>query len=162
MDRLTFGLRPRSARQGKTHAARRRKSAWVRDHERRRRSCRHARCTTKVVPRKARGPVNLLRTLLAAAVETGVLETMPELPKPPPPGRKLPSAPSTEEVEAMLGKPKGSLQVAIAPAAFAGLRQGEVRAALEVRDVDLNAGVITVRHGNRWETKKAPVAEFRD
>jgi integrase len=83
---------------------------------------------------QARGPVNLLRTVLTAAVETGVLEAMPELPKPPPPGRKLPSAPSTEEVEAMLGKAEGWLRVAIALAAFAGLRQGEVRA-LEVRDV---------------------------
>jgi hypothetical protein len=56
---------------------------------------------------QARGPVNLLRTLLTAAVETGALEAMPELPKPPPPGRKLPSAPSTEEVEAMLEKADG-------------------------------------------------------
>jgi integrase len=93
---------------------------------------------------QARGPVNLLRTILVAAVETGVLETLPELPKPPPPGRKLPSAPSTEEVEAMLAKAEGWLRVAIALAAFAGLRQGEVRA-LEVRDVDLRGGVITVR-----------------
>jgi hypothetical protein len=51
---------------------------------------------------QAGGPVNLLRTIFVAAVETAALEAMPELPKPPPPGRKLPSAPSTEEVEAML------------------------------------------------------------
>jgi integrase len=94
---------------------------------------------------QARGPVNLLRTLLTAAVETGALEAMPDLPKPPPPGRKLTSAPSTEEVEAMLGKVEGWLRVAMALAAFAGLRQSEVRA-LEGRDVDLKTGVITVRH----------------
>ncbi len=104
---------------------------------------------------QARGPVNLLRTLLVAAVETGVLETMPALPKPPPPGRKLPSAPSTEEVEAMLGKAEGWLRVAIALAAFAGLRQGEVRA-LEVQDVDLKAGVITVRRALSENDAVAP------
>jgi hypothetical protein len=49
---------------------------------------------------QAGGPVNLLRTIFVAAVETGARSD--ELPKPPPPGRKLPSAPSTEEVEAML------------------------------------------------------------
>jgi integrase len=103
---------------------------------------------------QARGPVNLLRTLLTAAVETGALEGMPDLPKPPPAGRKLPSAPSTEEVEAMLAKAEGWLRVAIALAAFAGLRQGEMRA-LEVRDVDLKAGVINVR---RALSENAPVA----
>ncbi|HEY4106695.1 MAG TPA: tyrosine-type recombinase/integrase [Polyangiaceae bacterium] len=103
---------------------------------------------------QSRGPVNLLRTLLTAAVETGALEAMPELPKPPPPGRKLPSAPSTEEVEAMLAKASGWLRVAIALAAFAGLRQGEVRA-LEVRDVDLKSGILTVR---RALSESEPVA----
>jgi len=49
----------------------------------------------------------LLRTLLTAAVETGALEAMPDLPKAPPPGRKLPSAPSTDEVNAMLANAKG-------------------------------------------------------
>ncbi|HEY2407639.1 MAG TPA: tyrosine-type recombinase/integrase [Polyangiaceae bacterium] len=93
---------------------------------------------------QARGPVNFLRTILSAAVETGYLGHMPELPKPPPPGRKLPSAPSMEEIEAMLGAARGWLKTAIAFAAFAGLRQGEVRA-LEVGDVDLKTGIITVR-----------------
>jgi integrase len=104
---------------------------------------------------QARGPVNLLRTILVAAVETGVLEAIPELPKPPPPGRKLPSAPSTAEVEAMLGRAEGWLRVAIALAAFAGLRQGEVRA-LEVRDVDLKLGVITVRRALSENDSVAP------
>jgi len=104
---------------------------------------------------QARGPVNLLRTLLTAAVETGALEAMPELPKPPPPGRKLPSAPSTEEVEGMLGKAEGWLRVAIALAAFAGLRQGEVRA-LEVRDVELKLSVVTVRRALSENDSVAP------
>ena len=87
---------------------------------------------------------NLLRTLLTAAVETGALEAMPDLPKAPPPGRKVPSAPSTDEVNAMLANATGWLSVAVALGALAGLRQGEVRA-LEVRDVDLKQGIITVR-----------------
>jgi integrase len=41
----------------------------------------------------------------------------------------------------MLGKAGGWLRIAITLAAFAGLRQGEMRA-LEVRDVDLKSGVI--------------------
>jgi integrase len=104
---------------------------------------------------QARGPVNLLRTIVVAAVETGALEAMPELPKPPPPGRKLPSAPSTEDVEAMLGRADGWLRVAIALAAFAGLRQGEVRA-LEGRDVDLKLGVISVRRALSENDSVAP------
>jgi len=59
-------------------------------------------------------------------------------------GRKLPNAPTAEEVEAMLDASRGWLNAAIALAVFAGLRQGEVRA-LEVRDVDLRAGIITIR-----------------
>jgi integrase len=81
---------------------------------------------------------------LTAAVETGALEAMPDLPKAPPPGRKLPSAPSPDEVNAMLANATGWLRVAVALGALAGLRQGEVRA-LEVRDVDLKQGIITVR-----------------
>jgi hypothetical protein len=88
---------------------------------------------------QSRGPVNLLRTLLTAAAETGALEAMPDLPKAPQPGRKLPSAPSTEEVNAMLANANGWLSVAVALGALAGLRQGEVRA-LEVRDVAVGRG----------------------
>jgi integrase len=54
----------------------------------------------------------------------------------------------------MLTTSDGWLRVAIALAAFAGLRQGEVRA-LEVRDVDLEAGIITVR---RALSENEPVA----
>jgi len=44
----------------------------------------------------------------------------------------------------MLARASGWLSVAVALGALAGLRQGEVRA-LEVRDVDLKHGIITVR-----------------
>jgi len=73
---------------------------------------------------QSRGPVNLLRTLFTAAVETGALETMPDLPKAPPPGRKLPSAPATDEVNARLASANGWLSVAVA---FGGARRPEAR-----------------------------------
>ena len=40
---------------------------------------------------QSRGPVNLFRTLLTAAVETGAVEAMPDFPKAPPPGRSCPA-----------------------------------------------------------------------
>jgi len=58
-----------------------------------------------------------------AALETGALEAMPDLPKAPPPGRKLPSAPSTEEVNAMLANAKGWLSAAVVLGALSGLIQ---------------------------------------
>jgi integrase len=104
---------------------------------------------------QARGPVNLLKTLLAAAEEVGTLAKVPELPRPAAPGRKLPSAPTVDEVDGMLARTRGWLRVAIALAAFAGLRQGEVRA-LEVRDVDLVGGLITVRRALSEDESVAP------
>jgi integrase len=85
-----------------------------------------------------------LRTILRAAVDSGHLDKLPEFPK----GlmrssHKLPDAPGATDVEAMLTA-SGWLGVAIALAALAGMRCGEVRA-LEVRDVDFEGGRILVR-----------------
>jgi integrase len=88
--------------------------------------------------------LSLVRTVLKAAVEFGELEKMPELPPLPKRGRKLPEAPSDEEVHTLLTSTEGWLRHAVALAVFAGLRSGEIRA-LEVRDVDLNGGRILVR-----------------
>ena len=79
--------------------------------------------------------VAYLRTILRAAVDSGHLDALPEFPT----GlmrssHKLPDAPSAAEVEQMLRAP-GWVGLAVALAAFAGMRCGEVRA-LEVRDVD--------------------------
>ena len=90
-----------------------------------------------------RGPLNLLRTILGAAVELGALGTLPTFPATRA-SRKLPDAPSTIEVGAMLQHAKGWLRIAIALASYAGLRSGEVRA-LEVRDVDLPNARLHVR-----------------
>jgi integrase len=92
-----------------------------------------------------RGHENLARTVFRTAVESGALESAPEVPRQGKSGKKLPDAPDESEVRAMLKASVGHwIRPAIALAAYAGLRQGEVRA-LEVRDVDLNRGVINVR-----------------
>lgn len=94
---------------------------------------------------QARGHLSLVRTVLRSAVELGALETLPALPPLPRQGKKLPDAPSDEDVTALLTNAHGWLRVAIALSVFAGLRMGEVRA-LEVRDVDFKRGRILVRH----------------
>lgn len=93
---------------------------------------------------QTRGPLNLVRTVLRSAHESGVIDRLPEFPK----GlvttsRKLPDAPSSGEVVAMLRAPEW-LGLAVALGALAGLRMGEVRA-LEVRDVDFAHRRILVR-----------------
>lgn len=101
-----------------------------------------AELTTREISTKPH--VNLLKTILRAAHELGVIEDLPKLPKLHRESRKLPDCPSRDEVDRILVAARGWLRVAVASAAFAGLRMGEVRA-LEVRDVDLDAGVINVR-----------------
>lgn len=104
---------------------------------------------------QARGPMNLVRTILHAAVESGSLASMPEFPRMPRVGRKLPDAPSDEEVRAMLARSSGWLRTAIALAIFAGLRSGEVRA-LEVRDIDIAGSRILVRRALSEDEVLAP------
>ena len=88
--------------------------------------------------------VTLLRTILRAAHEVGIIDEVPKLPRLHKEGRKLPAAPTRAEVDAIIAGARGWLRVAVGLAAYAGLRSGEVRA-LEVRDVDLDGGVIHVR-----------------
>ena len=92
-----------------------------------------------------KGPINFLRTVLSAAVEVGALDEMPKLPSLVKASRKLPDAPTEDEVNAMLAHARGWLRLAIALAAYAGLRMGEVRG-LEVRDVDFARAQLLVRH----------------
>lgn len=91
-----------------------------------------------------RGHLNLVKTIFRCAVQSGAMAAAPEVPKLGKPSKKLPDAPTVEEVAAMLHHAKGWIRTAIALAAYAGLRQGEVRA-LEVRDVDLKEGRLTIR-----------------
>ena len=92
-----------------------------------------------------KGPVMLLKTVLRAATELGLLSNMPRVPHVWTESRKLPDAPSQEDVDRLLAGAAGWLRVAVALAAYGGLRSGEVRA-LEVRDIDVANGRILVRH----------------
>lgn len=85
-----------------------------------------------------------MRSVLRAAVELGAVAHMPSLPRLPPVSKKLPDAPPQAAVERALATADGWLRLAVALAALAGLRNGEVRA-LEVWDVDLPARRVFVR-----------------
>lgn len=93
---------------------------------------------------QAKGAMSLLRTILRAAVSTGVLQTAPEVPRCWSDGKRLPDAPTEEDVSALVTGASGWFRLAIALAAYAGLRSGEVRA-LEARDVDLQGDRLLVR-----------------
>ncbi|MBN2195026.1 MAG: site-specific integrase [Polyangiaceae bacterium] len=88
--------------------------------------------------------LSLVRSVLKAAVEFGHLAELPNLSALPKRGRKVPETPSTEEVQALLGGCHGWIRVAVALAAYAGMRSGEIRA-LEVRDVGLHGDRLLVR-----------------
>lgn len=90
-----------------------------------------------------RGACNLVRSVLRAAVNAGVLDAMPRLPTFPP-SKKLPDAPSPEYVATLVAAAKGWVRVAVALTAYAGLRPGEVRA-LTVGDVRFEKGEVLVR-----------------
>jgi integrase/recombinase XerC len=91
-----------------------------------------------------KGPLNLVKTLLRAARAAGVLERLPELPSLVKPSKKLPRAPSREEVAAIIAVAPAWLKVALGLGAYAGLRSGEIRA-LEVRDVELGRRRLHIR-----------------
>ena len=96
--------------------------------------------TTGIDPR---GHVNLIRSVLRAAVAAGELSEMPKLPSFKQP-RKLPEAPDGRHVAALLDQAPGWLRVAVALQSMGGLRQGEVRA-LEVGDIDFEQRILHVR-----------------
>lgn len=87
---------------------------------------------------------SLISSMLRAAVELGQLGELPRLPSQRRKKQKLPTCPDTADVDAMLAAATGWLRVAVAIAAYAGLRCGEVRA-LEVRDIDWAHNRILVR-----------------
>ncbi len=101
--------------------------------------------------------IMFLRTILKSACELGVVDEVPKLPRLWKESRKLPDAPPMEDIESLISGTSSWLALAVALAAFAGLRSGEVRA-LECRDVDLAAGRITLRHAfseNELSTPKS-------
>jgi integrase len=87
-----------------------------------------------------------LRSILRTAVEASILENMPKLPRLPKIGRDALRPLLAEELETILGASSPGARLAFGLAAYAGLRASEVRG-LRWPDVDLRAGVITVRRG---------------
>ncbi|MGH7440060.1 MAG: tyrosine-type recombinase/integrase [Polyangiaceae bacterium] len=103
----------------------------------------------------SKGPINVVRTVVRAAWESDVIAALPECPRGlVATGRKVADAPSQKEVEAML-RADGWLGVAIALAAMAGLRMGEVRA-LEVRDIGFDHRRILVRRAMSEDESLTP------
>lgn len=104
---------------------------------------------------QTKGPLTLVRTVLRAAFDDGYLGTVPMFP----PGlvkvsRKLPDAPTSEEVDVML-RALGWLGLTIALAALAGLRMGEALG-MEVRDVDFDRHRLLVRRALSEEVSLTP------
>ncbi len=93
---------------------------------------------------QCKGPLMLIRTILRAANELGMLDEMPRIPRLWKEGRKVPEAPPASDIDRLVVSSSRWVHTAVALAAYAGLRSGEVRA-LEVRDVDLVRGYILVR-----------------
>ncbi len=89
-----------------------------------------------------RGAGNLVRSIVNAAVKARILPKMPDLPTYPQP-KKLPRAPTFEVVLPLLEVAQGWVRTAIALTAYAGLRQGEVRAVL-VEHLDFDRQLIRV------------------
>ncbi|MEO7034241.1 MAG: tyrosine-type recombinase/integrase [Polyangiaceae bacterium] len=93
---------------------------------------------------KTRGHVNLLRSVLRAAVDMRVLPKFPDVPAAKGPGKKLPRSPAREDVEQMVVHGRNWVRTAIVLAFYQGLRSGELRA-LQARDVDFERGLVFVR-----------------
>jgi integrase len=97
-------------------------------------------------PSTRRNVLVVLRSILRAAVEASMLESMPKLPRLPKIGRDALRPMLAAELELILAAAAPNQRLAFLLAAYAGLRASEVRG-LRWPDVDLGAGVITVRRG---------------
>lgn len=97
---------------------------------------------------------SFVSSLLKAAVEAGELAKFPDnWPRLPKQKKSSPDSPTDDEVQEIVSRAGGWLKVAVALAAYAGMRSGEVRAA-EVRDVDLDKNRITIRRAMSGDAVK--------
>lgn len=101
-------------------------------------------CKQELKPSSRRNIAIALRSVLRNAVEVGSLVAMPKLPPLPKVGETVIRPPAPEDVETLIRSAAGGIQIALALAADAGLRSGEIRG-LEWQDVDLRTGTIRVR-----------------
>jgi integrase len=104
----------------------------------------------RLVARKARPSTRrnvqcVLRSILCRyAVEAGILQVPPRLPRLPKVGESVVDTLTTAEVGRLLAVSRDEHRLAFLLAAHAGLRAGEVRG-LRWRDVDLEAGRLVIR-----------------
>ena len=80
----------------------------------------------------------VFRSVLRVAVDAGLLDALPKLPRLPKVGRRIPHSMHREDLEAILAKSSVRARLAFSLAAFAGLRRGEVTG-LRWSDIDLSA-----------------------
>jgi integrase/recombinase XerD len=109
--------------------------------------------------RQAKGPVNFVRTILREAAHLGLIGEAPRLP----PGtikssKKLPSAPTLDEVQSIIAKADGWLRVALGLGVYGGLRSGEIRA-LCVEDVNLSTGMLRIVRTLSEDEEESPKGE---
>jgi integrase len=115
--------------------------------------------SVEIEKRMAKGPVAFLRTLLREAQSFGLIESAPRVPagliKHP---KKLPAAPTLDEVEALIAGARGWLKLALALGVYAGLRSGEIRA-LQIGDIHLDGGIIRVVRTLSEDEEEEPKGE---
>jgi len=104
---------------------------------------------------RRRNVLIVIRSVLRAAVDAGKLPGMPTLPDLPKKGKKALLPLTRAQVDAILAVSPKPWRLAFGLAAFAGLRAGEVRA-LRGADVDLDAGLIIVRHSTSKGVTSTP------
>ncbi|UQA57411.1 tyrosine-type recombinase/integrase [Polyangium aurulentum] len=104
---------------------------------------------------RRRNVLIVVRSVLRAAVDAGKLPAMPKLPDLPKKGKKALLPLTRAQVDAILAASPKPWKLAFGLAAFAGLRAGEVRA-LRGADVDLDAGLIIVRHSTSKGVTSTP------
>ena len=99
--------------------------------------------------------LNAGRSILRYCVDSKLLADFPRLPPNPKPGDTVVSPPRAEEVDAVLEVSPPHVRLALAIAADAGLRAGEVRG-LEWQDIDLDDRTLTVRQTIYYGKKDTP------
>lgn len=93
---------------------------------------------------QAKGAMHLRQHNPACGSRCRNSSAMPRIPRVWKEPKKLPDAPPLETVERLIGGTSRWIGLAIALAAYAGMRSGEVRA-LQARHVDLERGVIMIK-----------------
>lgn len=111
--------------------------------------------TEGLSPSRRRNVQVALRSVLRGAADAGQIGAMPRLPALPVAGRTILATLSMEDVERILAAATPAARLALALAAYAGLRAGEIRG-LQWGDIDLGAKVLVVRRATSKGQTAAP------